>query len=60
MPVLQGFDASYHSFCSWKTFSELVVPRRETETHCSVSSEIQNTSTSPLLLSASARKIGRQ
>lgn len=60
MPVLQGFDASYHSVCSWKTFTELLVAWRETETHCSVSIIIQNnTSTLPLLLSASAHRIGR-
>lgn len=58
MPVLQGSDASYHSVCSWKTFSELLVAWREPETHCSVSSAIQNTSTFPLLLSASTCKIG--
>lgn len=31
VPVLQGFYASRHSVCSWKTFSELLVAWRETE-----------------------------
>lgn len=54
MPVSQGFDASSHSVCSWKSFSELLVAWRETETRWSVSSEIQNTSTLPLTASAGA------
>lgn len=40
-----GFDASYHSVCSWKAFAELLVASRETETHCGIGSEVQNVST---------------
>lgn len=41
----QRFDASYHSVCSWKTFSELLVAWGEAAAHCGVSSDIQNSST---------------
>lgn len=47
LPALQGFDASCHSVCSWKTFSELLAACGEAAAHCGVSSEIQNSSSSP-------------
>lgn len=47
LTALQGFDASCHSVGSWKTFRELLGARGEAAARCGVTSETQNSSSSP-------------